>query len=34
MIERMRGGPPSAQVEDVEVWEVEPCDFDGFEVRH
>jgi len=34
MIDRMRGGPPSAQVEDVRIWEVEPCDFDGFEVRH
>ena len=34
MVELLRGGPPSAQVEDVRTWEVEPCDFDGFEVRH
>ena len=34
MIERMRAGPPSARVEDVRTWDVEPCDFDGFEVRH
>ena len=34
MIERMRGGPPSATVEDLRTWDVEPCDFDGFEVRH
>ena len=34
MIDRMRGGPPSAKVEDLRTWDVEPCDFDGFEVRH
>jgi acylphosphatase len=34
MIERLRGGPPSARVEDVRTWDVEPCDFEGFEVRH
>lgn len=34
MIERFRRGPPAAQVEDVRLWSVEPCDFDGFEVRH
>ena len=34
MIDRMRGGPPSAQVEDIRTWDVEPCDFEGFEVRH
>jgi acylphosphatase len=34
MIERMRGGPPSARVEDLRTWDVEPCDFDGFAVRH
>ena len=34
MIERMRGGPPSARVEDLRTWDVEPCGFDGFEVRH
>ena len=34
MIERMRSGPPSAKVEDLRTWDVEPCDFEGFEVRH
>lgn len=34
MLERMRRGPPSAKVEDVRTWDVEPCEFDGFEVRH
>ncbi len=34
MIERLRRGPPDARVEDVRLWEVEPCEFDGFEVRH
>ena len=34
MIECLRIGPPGAQVENVRIWEVEPCDFDGFEVRH
>ena len=34
IIERMRQGPPAAAVEDVRMWDVEPCDFDGFEVRH
>jgi hypothetical protein len=30
----LREGPPAANVEDVRLWNVEPCDFDGFEVRH
>lgn len=34
MIDRLRAGPPSARVEDVRTWDVEPCDFDCFEVRH
>jgi acylphosphatase len=31
--ERLRQGPSAAEVEDVRLWDVEPCDFDGFEVR-
>jgi len=34
MIDKLRRGPPSANVEDVRTWDVEPCDFDSFEVRH
>jgi acylphosphatase len=34
MIERLRRGPPSAQVDDVHLWDVETFDFDDFEVRH
>ena len=34
IIERLRQGPSAAEVEDVRLWDVEPCDFDGFEVRH
>jgi acylphosphatase len=34
MIGKMRRGPPSAVVEDLRTWDVEPCDFDEFEVRH
>jgi len=34
MIDKLRRGPPSAHVEDVRTWDVEPCDFDSFEVRH
>jgi acylphosphatase len=33
IVERLRKGPPAAQVEDVRLWDVEPCEFDGFEVR-
>ena len=33
MLDRARIGPPSAEVEDLRTWDVEPCDFDGFEVR-
>ena len=34
IVERLRRGPPAARVEDVRLWDVEVCDFDGFEVRH
>jgi acylphosphatase len=34
MIQRLRRGPPAARVEDLRTWDVEPCDFDDFEVRH
>ena len=34
LVQRLHRGPPSAQVEDVHLWNVEPCDFDDFEVRH
>jgi acylphosphatase len=33
IIEKMRSGPPSAQVEHVRIWDVETFDFDDFEVR-
>ena len=34
LIERLHRGPPAAQVEDVQQWDVELCDFEDFEVRH
>ena len=34
MIGCLRRGPPAAQVEDIRLWDVEPCEFDDFEVRH
>ena len=34
LIDRMRRGPSSAQVEDLRTWDADICDFDGFEVRH
>ena len=34
LIERLHQGPPSAQVEEVHVWEVDTFEFDDFEVRH
>ena len=34
IIEHIRQGPPAAQVEDVRLWDAEPCEFDDFEVRH
>ena len=34
LIERLHRGPPSAQVEDVHLWDVELFDFDDFEVRN
>ena len=33
LLGRARDGPPSARVEDLRTWDVEPCEFDGFEVR-
>jgi acylphosphatase len=33
LIERLHRGPPAAKVEDVQLWDVELCDFDDFEVR-
>ncbi|HEV8406885.1 MAG TPA: acylphosphatase [Sphingomicrobium sp.] len=34
MIERLRRGPRAAHVEDLRLWDVDICDFDGFDVRH
>ena len=34
MLELLRRGSPAAQVENLRTWDVEPCEFDGFEVRH
>ena len=34
MIDRMRDGPPSANVDDLRTWDADICDFDGFEIRH
>ena len=34
MLELLRRGPPAAQVENLRTWDVEPCEFDEFEVRH
>jgi len=34
MIERLRGGPPAAHVDDLRIWDADMCDFEGFEVRH
>ncbi len=34
LLANLRHGPPAASVEDVRTWDVDPCDFDGFEVRH
>lgn len=34
MLDQLSRGPPAARVEDLRTWDVEPCDFDGFEVRH
>lgn len=33
MVDRMRRGPSGARVEELRTWDVEPCDFDAFEVR-
>jgi len=34
ILRQLRQGPPSALVDDVHLWDVEPGDFDDFEVRH
>jgi acylphosphatase len=34
MIERLRRGPREARVADFRLWDAEPCNFDGFQVRH
>ena len=34
MIERLHGGPPAAEVEEVQLWDVDAREFDGFEIRH
>jgi acylphosphatase len=34
LIERLHRGPPAAKVEGVQLWNVDLCDFDEFEVRH
>ena len=34
MVECLREGPPTADVENVRIWKVDTLDFDGFEVRH
>jgi acylphosphatase len=34
MLGRLHGGPPGAQVSDVEIANAEPESFDAFEVRH
>ena len=33
MLALARTGPPAAEVAELRTWNVEPCDFDGFEVR-
>ncbi len=33
IIQRIRTGPSGAIVEDVRLWDVDSCDFDGFEIR-
>jgi acylphosphatase len=34
IIQSLHEGPPAAEVENFRIWDVEPCQFDGFEVRH
>jgi acylphosphatase len=34
IVERLRRGPRDARVEDLRTWDIEPCEFDDFEVRH
>jgi acylphosphatase len=33
LIERLRRGPPAAEVEDIHVWNVDTFDFEDFEIR-
>ena len=33
LTDRLRRGPPAAQVEDLHLWDVELFDFEDFEVR-
>ena len=33
LIQRLHRGPPSAQVEDVHIWNVDLFDFEDFEIR-
>ncbi|HYX46124.1 MAG TPA: acylphosphatase, partial [Sphingomicrobium sp.] len=34
MIDRLRDGPPAAQVDVVRIWDADTFEFEGFEVRH
>ena len=34
MIELLREGPRSAEVENIRLWDADVFDYDGFEVRH
>ena len=34
MIDGLREGPPSAEVENVRIWEVDSFEYENFEVRH
>ena len=34
IIERLRKGPPAAEVDDLRTWDADVFDFTGFEVRH
>ena len=33
MIQRLREGPPAAEVDALRTWDADVCDFDDFEVR-
>ncbi|MFL6763096.1 MAG: acylphosphatase [Sphingomicrobium sp.] len=34
IVQQLRRGPSAARVEDVRLWDADPCDFESFEVRH